>query len=96
MLVCAECGTQFPFSASEKAFYAERGFSPPKRCKSCRAAAKARQGGGSGGGAGGGAPRGERVMHPATCDQCGASTQVPFKPSGSRPVLCSDCFRASR
>src|SRR5687767_2101386 len=99
-LVCADCGTSFPFSASEKAFYAERGFSTPKRCKPCRAAAKAAKGGGMGGGGsfggGGGGGRSDRQMYPATCNQCGVDTQVPFKPSGARPVLCSDCFRSSR
>lgn len=94
VLVCADCGTEFPFSASEKQFYAERGFSTPKRCKPCRAAVKARLG--TGGGGGNGAPRGERTMYATTCNQCGVDTEVPFKPTGSRPVLCSDCFRASR
>jgi CxxC-x17-CxxC domain-containing protein len=96
MLTCADCGTSFPFSASEKAFYAERGFSTPKRCKPCRAAAKARQGGGGGGGGGMSRDRGERQMYPVTCSQCGTATEVPFKPSGTRPVLCNDCFRSSR
>jgi len=32
-------------------------------------------------------------MHSATCDKCGARCEVPFKPSGSKPVYCSDCFR---
>lgn len=90
-LTCVDCGAEFAFSASEQAFYAERGFSLPKRCKPCRAAAKARQGGGAP--AGGGAPRGERTMYPATCAQCGTETEVPFRPTGSRPVLCRDCFR---
>ena len=31
----------------------------------------------------------------ATCAKCGKRCQVPFKPSGSKPVLCSDCFRQS-
>ena len=34
-------------------------------------------------------------MHDATCDKCGKECQVPFKPSGGKPVLCSDCFRKS-
>ena len=34
-------------------------------------------------------------MHDATCSKCGKECQVPFKPSGSKPVLCSDCFRQS-
>lgn len=31
-------------------------------------------------------------MHKAICAECGDSCQVPFKPSGERPVLCSLCF----
>jgi len=27
-----------------------------------------------------------------TCTKCGKEAQVPFKPTGSKPVLCSDCF----
>jgi len=34
-------------------------------------------------------------MHDVTCDKCGKECQVPFKPSGDKPVLCSDCFRKS-
>ena len=97
---CADCGTQFAFSASEQAFYAEKGFSPPRRCKSCRDAAKQnRTGGGgasrpSGGGYGGGPSSSRpRELHDATCASCGARTQVPFKPTGERPVYCRDCFR---
>ncbi len=32
-------------------------------------------------------------MHDATCSKCGKNCQVPFKPTGSKPVLCSSCFR---
>lgn len=32
-------------------------------------------------------------MHDVVCDKCGKNCQVPFKPSGDKPVLCSDCFR---
>lgn len=31
-------------------------------------------------------------LHDATCSRCGNSCQVPFKPDGSRPVFCRDCF----
>ena len=37
MLVCRDCGQSFVFTAGEQAFYAERGFSKPTRCTSCRA-----------------------------------------------------------
>jgi CxxC-x17-CxxC domain-containing protein len=29
----------------------------------------------------------------ATCANCGNSCQVPFKPTGQKPVLCRDCFK---
>lgn len=32
-------------------------------------------------------------MHDVTCDKCGRECQVPFRPTGDKPVLCSDCFR---
>ncbi|MEO7295886.1 MAG: CxxC-x17-CxxC domain-containing protein [Candidatus Limnocylindria bacterium] len=35
-------------------------------------------------------------MHDATCARCGNETQVPFRPTGARPVYCSDCFRMMR
>lgn len=33
-----------------------------------------------------------REMFDVTCTQCGKDARVPFKPTGSKPVLCSDCF----
>jgi CxxC-x17-CxxC domain-containing protein len=50
------------------------------------------RGGFGGGGGGFGAPR--REMYDAVCAECGKETQVPFQPSGSRPVYCRDCFSA--
>ncbi len=32
-------------------------------------------------------------MHDVTCDKCGKECQVPFRPTGDKPVLCNDCFR---
>ena len=43
-LTCADCGQEFTFTASEQDFYAERGFTEPRRCPSCRAARKAQRG----------------------------------------------------
>jgi CxxC-x17-CxxC domain-containing protein len=31
-------------------------------------------------------------MHQATCATCGKSCEVPFRPTGERPVYCRDCF----
>jgi len=38
-------------------------------------------------------PFGPREMHKAKCSECGAECEVPFKPSGDRPVYCKECFR---
>jgi len=38
-------------------------------------------------------PRGGATMHDAVCAECGKNCQVPFEPSGSKPVYCSDCFQ---
>ncbi len=44
----------------------------------------------------GGGNRPQRPMlFKATCDQCGADCEVPFKPNGQRPVLCHSCFKKS-
>jgi CxxC-x17-CxxC domain-containing protein len=120
-LTCSDCGQEFTWSSSEQQFFADRGFTEPKRCSSCRAARKANRGdsgggyssggyssssyssgggysGGSsyGGSRGGGYERGPREMFSATCSNCGKEAQVPFKPSGNKPVYCSDCFNARR
>ncbi len=121
-ITCADCGNSFVFTAQEQQFFAEKGFSAPKRCRSCRQSRKANGGGGGGGGGGRsyggggggggygaprsggyggggggrGGPRGDRPpreMHDAVCATCGKPTQVPFKPSGDRPVYCRDCFK---
>ena len=108
VLQCADCGVAFVFSASEQEFFAQKGFtSAPKRCPSCRAQRRASGGGGgssygngggysSGGYSSGGYSRGPREMFDAVCARCGKDTQVPFKPTGARPVYCSDCFRLVR
>ena len=38
----------------------------------------------------------DREMHKVTCDECGKETEVPFKPDGTRPVYCRDCYRKRR
>ncbi|MGH2357274.1 MAG: CxxC-x17-CxxC domain-containing protein [Candidatus Limnocylindria bacterium] len=100
VITCSDCGIDFVFSASEQEFFAQKGFaSAPKRCSSCRAQRRS-MGGGSSYGNGGGSyssySRGPREMHDAVCARCGKDTQVPFRPTGARPVYCSDCFRMMR
>jgi CxxC-x17-CxxC domain-containing protein len=100
IIACVDCGTEFPFTAKEQEFYAQKGFtSTPKRCKPCRNARKDNAGSAgssrpSSGGYGERAPR-EREMHKVTCAGCGVETEVPFKPRGDRPVYCRPCYQRS-
>ncbi len=44
---------------------------------------------------GGGDDRGSRgpvTMHSAICSSCGKACEVPFQPTGDKPVYCRDCF----
>lgn len=34
----------------------------------------------------------DKPMFEAVCDKCQQVCEVPFKPSGDKPVFCSDCF----
>lgn len=40
--------------------------------------------------------RRSREMFDAVCANCGKTASVPFRPSGARPVYCSDCFESRR
>ena len=35
----------------------------------------------------------QKEMHSVTCDKCGQRCEVPFRPTGGKPVYCSDCFK---
>jgi CxxC-x17-CxxC domain-containing protein len=88
-LTCRDCGREFTFTAGEQEFYSQRGLmNEPRRCYDCR---QARRTGGGDGGA-----RGPREMHDVICSNCGKPTQVPFLPTGARPVYCTDCFQTVR
>ena len=110
-ITCRDCGQAFTFTAGEQAFYQARGYSEPQRCPSCRAARKAERNaaggssyGGGGGygsdrggyGGGGGYGSGPRQLYPAVCSNCGKETEVPFQPSGDKPVYCRECFQERR
>ena len=43
-----------------------------------------------------GGRRQNRQMYDAVCADCGAPTQVPFKPRNDRPVYCSNCYQNHR
>lgn len=91
MIQCKDCGKDFVWTADEQAFYQEKGFSAPLRCKECRVKARANFNNHGGGG-----DRQQRQSFPITCSNCGKQDTVPFEPKGDRPVLCRDCFRKQR
>ncbi len=86
---CEECSkeiTELPFEPS-----GDR----PIFCQECWREKRSQ---GSGGG-GGDFQRRERQMFQGDweCADCGKKiTELPFKPSGDRPVLCVDCWKAKR
>jgi CxxC-x17-CxxC domain-containing protein len=41
---------------------------------------------------GGSRDGGRPEMFDAVCDNCGKDCKVPFRPSGEKPIYCSDCF----
>ena len=96
-LACSDCGSDFVFTVGEQEFHASRGFTTnPKRCSSCRNARRGQPRDSGGGGGGGGYGGGQREMFTVVCANCGNDATVPFRPSGDRPVYCSDCFNRMR
>ncbi|OGI07525.1 MAG: hypothetical protein A2Y40_08410 [Candidatus Margulisbacteria bacterium GWF2_35_9] len=35
----------------------------------------------------------EKELTTVTCDTCGKSCTVPFRPTAGKPVYCNDCFK---
>jgi CxxC-x17-CxxC domain-containing protein len=88
VLTCCECGAEFVFSAGEQAFFAEKGLThEPTRCRDCRRQRKQMRDRGY---------RDERQTYTVSCATCGLPAQVPFKPTGSRPVYCRECLALTR
>lgn len=38
----------------------------------------------------------DRPKFKTVCAQCGKNCEVPFRPTGERPVYCNDCFGANK
>lgn len=90
---CSDCHAEceVPFEPTE---------GKPVRCLDCfrknRPASRGPRRFGGGNSRGNSFNRGPREMHDAKCAECGKNCQVPFKPSGDKPVLCGDCYRKSK
>lgn len=96
-ITCRDCGRPFVWTAGEQEFYQSRGFEhEPVRCRDCRNARKAERGASATNGNGQSSSRGQRVMYPAVCDECGKQTEVPFQPTSGKPLYCSECFEKRR
>ncbi len=83
--VCSECGKkcEVPFKPTgRKPVYCSQCFSNQKEGSSNNSERRSY-----------GRPRfQDKKMFDATCDKCGKRFELPFKPTGSRPVYCSQCF----
>jgi CxxC-x17-CxxC domain-containing protein len=105
-LTCADCGQEFVFTASEQDFYAQRGFTEPRRCPSCRASRKAArnaEGGGSssygGYGAGGGYSAGGSGGYGGGGGGGGGSGGGGYRDRGPREMFeatCSSCGKEAQ
>jgi len=40
--------------------------------------------------------RSSREMHKGVCADCGKECEVPFQPTGDRPVYCAECWAKNR
>jgi len=83
--VCSECGKkcEVPFKPTgRKPVYCSQCFAKQKEGSSNSSERRSY-----------GRPRfQDKKMFDATCDKCGKRFELPFKPTGSRPVYCSQCF----
>ena len=105
-LTCSDCGMEFAFTEREQAFYAEKGFSEPRRCPSCRASRKAARsggdssyGGGSYSGGGGGYDSGYGGGGGYSAGGYGGGGGFGNRSSGPREMFtatCSSCGREAR
>lgn len=80
VLICADCGDKFIWTAGEQQFFIDKGLKNiPKRCKNCSAAYKSKL----------------HEKHPVfwiKCKGCGTKAEVPFEPA-SEDIFCENCFK---
>lgn len=83
---CVDCEKDFVWSSGEQEYYRIKDFMPPKRCRECRETRKKELE----------ESRSREIVqtrYSATCDECGNTTTVPFKPDKTKgPIYCKTCF----
>jgi len=94
-LTCRDCGQAFTFTAGEQSFYAERGYSEPMRCQSCRAARKQQRNSGGdsygGGSYSGGGGYGGDSYSSGRSGGYGGGDSYNRGPRQMYPAVCSQC-----
>ena len=98
-LTCADCGQEFVFTASEQDFYAQRGFTEPRRCPSCRASRKAARNADSGGGGGSYGSYGAGGGYSAGGSYSSGGGGGGYRDRGPREMFsatCSNCGREAQ
>ena len=98
-LTCADCGQEFVFTASEQDFYAQRGFTEPRRCPSCRASRKAARNADSGGGGGSYGSYGAGGGYSAGGSYSSGGSGGGYRDRGPREMFsatCSNCGREAQ
>jgi CxxC-x17-CxxC domain-containing protein len=99
-LACADCGQEFVFTASEQDFYAQRNFTEPRRCPSCRASRKAARnadgGGGGGGYSSGGYGAGGSYSAGGDSGYGGGSSSYGSRDRGPREMFTATCSNCGR
>lgn len=94
-MTCADCGQEFTFSASEQQFYADRGFSDPRRCPNCRAQRKQQRGNGGGGGGYGAGYGGGGGGYGGGYDSGGGGGYRERGPREMFEATCSSCGKTA-
>ncbi len=82
--VCRDCERTFIFTAKQQQDFRKRGYNSPSRCPECHARRNSRRNYSRGG---------DCEMHTAACSVCGNETKLPFKPTGDKPVYCTECMK---
>jgi CxxC-x17-CxxC domain-containing protein len=95
-LTCADCGQEFVFTASEQDFYAQRGFTEPRRCASCRASRKAARNADTGGGGGSYGSYGAGGGYSAGGTGGGSYGGGGYRDRGPREMFAATCSNCGR
>lgn len=98
-LTCRDCGQTFTFTAGEQAFYTERGFSEPTRCKACRDKRKLERNSSGGGGydsyGSGGGGYSSSSYGNGGGGYGGGGRDYNSAPRQMYPAVCSSCGKAT-